>query len=85
MPSRRTLDELEQWAQVNLMRFYNSKCKVFHLGLGNPHYKYKLGDERIEHNLAEKELGGTGGWEAEHEPAVCPHSPESQPYPGLNQ
>jgi len=29
--------------------------------------------------------GGTGGWEAGHEPAMCPHRPESQPYPGLQQ
>ena len=26
-----------------------------------------------------------GGWEAGHEPAMCPHSPECQPYPGLHQ
>ena len=28
---------------------------------------------------------GTGGWEAGREPAMCPYSPESQPYPGLHQ
>lgn len=30
-------------------------------------------------------LAGTGGWQAECEPAVCPHRPESQLYPGLHQ
>jgi len=48
---------LKQWAQVNLMRFNKSKCKVLHLDLGNPRYKYKLGDERIEYSLTEKVLG----------------------------
>jgi len=32
-----------------------------------------------------KRPGGTDGWEAGHEPAVCSRSPESQPYPGLHQ
>ena len=26
-----------------------------------------------------------GGWEAQHDPATCACSPESQPYPGLHQ
>ena len=30
-------------------------------------------------------LGGTGEWEAQHEPAMCACSPESQPDPGLHQ
>ena len=49
--------QAEQMAQVNLMRFNKSKCKVLHLGRGNIHYQYKLGDERIEHSPAEKDLG----------------------------
>ena len=51
------LDRLELWAQVNLMRFNRAKCKVLHLGYGNPHYQYKLGDVRMEHSPAEKDLG----------------------------
>ena len=43
------LDRLEQWAQVNLMRFNKSKFKVLHLGRGNLHYQYNLEDEMIEH------------------------------------
>ena len=38
-------------------RINNSKCKVLNLGQGNPHYQYKLGDGRIEHSPAEKDLG----------------------------
>ena len=46
--------------------------------------QYKLGDERIEHSPAEKDLEVLG-WKAGHGPAICPHSPESQPYPGPHQ
>ena len=53
---RRDLDKLEQCAQVNLMRFSKSKCKILHLGQGKSHYQYKLGNEGIEHSPAEKAL-----------------------------
>lgn len=41
---QRDLDRLEQRAQENLRRIKNSKRKVLHLGLGNPHCQYRLGD-----------------------------------------
>ena len=39
------------------MRFNKSNCKVLHLGQGNSHYQYKLGDERVECSPADKDLG----------------------------
>jgi len=39
------------------MRFNEAKCKVLHMGRGNPHYQYRLRDERIRSSPAKKYLG----------------------------
>ena len=54
---RGDLDRLKQWVQETLIRFNKAKCKVLHLNQRNIHYQNKLGNERIEHSPARKDLG----------------------------
>jgi len=48
---RRDLDMLEKWVHENLVKFNKAKCKVMHLGQGNPSYEY------TESGPSEKDLG----------------------------
>mgnify|MGYP001859361837 CR=1 FL=1 len=76
----RDLDRLEWWAYAKLMKFNKAKCKVQHLGQGNPKHNYRLGSEWLE-NSPEKDLGVLT--DERHELAMCACSPEGQPYPRL--
>ena len=62
--TQRDLDRRKQWAQVNPVKFNKPQCKILHLGHGNSHCQYKLGDVRIAHSPAKQDLGVVvdGSW-----------------------
>ncbi|PKU49559.1 rna-directed dna polymerase from mobile element jockey-like [Limosa lapponica baueri] len=53
---QRDFDRLKRWAGKNLMKFNKAKCKVLHMGGGNPKHKYRMEGEWIESSPEEKDF-----------------------------
>jgi len=56
---QRDLDKLQSWAFTNYTKFNKSKSWILHLGMGNPSYTYRLGNEMLENSSLLK-----GIWES---------------------
>ncbi|GAB0191286.1 triadin [Grus japonensis] len=58
---QRDLDRLERWVRANRVKFNKAKCKVPHVGWGNPKHSYRLDREWMESSPEEKDLGECWG------------------------
>ena len=52
-----TLDNLARWAKDWGMKFNIPKCKIMHVGLRNPSYKYRMEGIELQEVTEEKDIG----------------------------
>lgn len=81
---QRAFQRLEKKASRNLMKFNNGKCKVLHLRKNSPRHQYMQGDTQLEGSLAREGSEGSARYQADHDPAICPHSKQGKQPPGLH-
>ena len=51
------LDALMEWAERWGMSFNTAKCKVMHIGRGNPRYVYTMGGQALAETDVERDIG----------------------------
>ena len=51
------LDRLQEWADINRMRFNTDKCRVPHVGSRNQQHTCNMGNSLLESTEAERDLG----------------------------
>ena len=54
---QRDLNRLDKWADRNLIKFNQEKCKVLHLGKNKPRHQYVLRATQLESSFSEIDLG----------------------------
>jgi len=55
-PIQMDLNNLEKWANRDLMNFNKRRCQILHLGRKNARHQYTLGTKWMESTFEEKEL-----------------------------
>lgn len=55
---------------MNVMKFNKVKCKVLHVGPGNPKHECRL-DREVIASCPGRRIWGVCGKRAQHDPAIC--------------